>query len=84
LQILKIYGHISCGEKFDSKWCKSIGFVLGDGKLEPQPSLPMLESKISTIWVSNVCQEVATISRHYFFQFFLQSSKSYTNQVLYG
>ncbi len=84
LQIFKVCGRISHGEKFDYEWCKSIWFMLGNGKLEPQPSPPMLEGKFSTIWVSSDFFEVVIISRHYFFQFFLQSSKSYTNKVHYG
>jgi hypothetical protein len=58
--------------------------MLGNGKLEPQPSPPMLEGKFSTIWVSSVFLKVVTIFGHYFFQLFLQYSKSYTNKVHYG
>ncbi len=70
LGISKVYGHISYGENFDSKWCKNVGFMLGDGKLEPQPNPSMLEGNFSTIWVSSVCQEVVTIFIHYFFSIF--------------
>jgi hypothetical protein len=46
-----VCGRSSCGEKFDSQWCISFGFMLGDDKLEPHPSPPMLESEFSTILV---------------------------------
>jgi hypothetical protein len=50
--------------------------MLGYGKLEPQPNPLMPKGKFSTIWVFNVFLEVATIfGSHYFFEFFLQSSK---------
>jgi hypothetical protein len=49
--------------------------MLGDDKPEPHWNPPMLKGEFSTILVFNI-----------FFGFFyvLQSSKSYTNQVLYG
>jgi hypothetical protein len=49
LLISKVCGHANYGEKFDSKWWKSIGFVLGYGKLEPKPSPPMPKGRFSTI-----------------------------------
>jgi hypothetical protein len=70
LRIFKVYGHSSYGENFDFEWCKNVGFVLGDGKLEPQLSPPMLEGKFSTIWGFNDFLEVFMIFRHYFFNFF--------------
>ncbi len=52
MQTSKVRGRNRCGEKFDSQWWTSFGFMLGDDKLEPHPSPPMLESEFSTILVS--------------------------------
>jgi hypothetical protein len=49
LPISKVCGRTNYGEKFDFEWCKNVGFVLGDGKLEPQPSLPLPEGKFLVI-----------------------------------